>query len=102
MSKESGNRFSKGLQTATDNTSDNAKTSIKENAKDNILSDTTDNIGNNILDDILKSSKKDRGKNHTIYLSADVSDALEGKVKESGMSKSELVDKILRRVLLNL
>ena len=103
------NRFKKSVENATDNTSE----SIQSNASDNILKNTQDNTQNNtqdntssntrnsILDDVLKSSKKDRGKNHTIYLSAEVGDALDSQVKQSGMSKSELVDKILRKVLLN-
>ena len=83
------NRFKKSIETATDNT------------QDIITSNAIDNACNNILDNILTRVEKKRGKNHTIYLSADVSDALDNQAKQSGMSKSELVDKILRKVLLN-
>jgi len=107
MSNE--NRFKKGIQKAEDNTSDNMKINKQDNAKETILSNAFDNIKestlsntrNSILDDILKSSKKDRGRNYTLYLSADVGDALESQVKKSEMTRSELVDKILRKVLLD-
>jgi len=95
------NRFKKSVDSAAHNTNVN----IKDSIKDNISCNTTDNIlynaGNNILNDILSSNKKDRGKNHTLYLSAETSDALDSQAKQSNMSKSELVDKILRKVLLN-
>jgi ribosome-binding protein aMBF1 (putative translation factor) len=99
------NRFKKSVSDATDNTSDNiqpnAKDDIQHNVSDSIQDNIISNTSVNILDDILKSSKKDRGKNHTLYLSAEVGDALDNQAKQSGMSKSELVDKILRKVLLN-
>jgi len=116
MAEKISNRFKKSIEIATDNTQENIlhdtvgiageKKSeytvdiITENILDNIQTNISFNTSNNILDDILKSSKKDRGKNYTIYLSADVADALDNQAKQSGMSKSELVDKILRKVLI--
>jgi len=95
----SDNRFKRGIQKAIDNTSENVESNVIYNAVDNMKENTSSNTINSILDDVLKSSKKDRGKNHTIYLSAEVGNALDSQVKQSGMSKSELVDKILRKVL---
>lgn len=105
----SSNRFKKSVESATDNTTYNATDNIRENITynitDNTLTNATENIlystTDNILDDILRTNKKDRGKNHTIYLSAEVSNALNSQTKKSKMSKSEMVDRILRKVLLN-
>jgi len=115
--KSSENRFKKGIKSATsntaktvgvdtvvdisDNASDNASDNIQSNALSNIQSDILDNASHNILTDILANPKKERGKNHTFYLSADVGHALDTQVEKSGISKSELVDRILQKVLLN-
>lgn len=115
-----GNRFKKSVENATQNTSANIKESISDVIEDSIkynavydnkesavystqektIENKVHDAQTSILDDILKSNKKDRGKNHTIYLSADVGNALDRQVKQSGMSKSELVDKILHKVLI--
>lgn len=104
------NRFKKSIEDATENTQDNisqdiddnAENIVKDNISDNAQSNAYSNTGNDILNGILlKSGKKDRGRNHTIYLSAGVGDALDKHAKQSEISKSVLVDKILRKVLLN-
>jgi len=97
---KSENRFKKGLQNAVENTNDNILHNTLDVATDNILYNTTYNIRDNILENVLQKPRKNRGKNHTVYLSADVSDALDRRAKQSGISKSELVDGVLRRVLL--
>ena len=94
----SENRFKKSIATATDNT----KESIIENTKDNILESRTENIventSKNILEKVLQGNKKDKGGNHTIYLSAEVGEVLVKYAKKTGKSKSELIDSILREV----
>lgn len=105
-----GNRFKKSIENATENTQD----SIIYNQADNIQADTfekqvdntveeqsdiiTEKTGADILKKVLDGGKKDRGSNHTIYLSADVGTALEKYAKKSKKSKSTLVDEILREV----
>ena len=91
--KRSENRFKKGIKSATNNTA-------KTVGVDTVV-DILDNASHNILTDILANPKKERGKNHTFYLSADVGHALDTQVEKSGISKSELVDRILQKVLLN-
>jgi len=99
------NRFKKSIERATDNTQE----SVLENTEDNIIDNTTkiiksnasSNISNNILKKILESEKKEKGSNHTLYLSADVGDALNNLAKTSSKSKSALVDEILREILIN-
>jgi len=115
------NRFKKSIESATDNTEESilgiatysARGNILENAKDNIkynkleytLKNTKSNIisntSNDILKKILESEKKEKGNNHTLYLSADVGEALNNLAKTSSKSKSALVDEILRAVLIN-
>ena len=52
-----------------------------------------------ILDEVAKSEKKAKGRNQTIYLSSEVSEALDAMAARLEMSRSELVDKILKKVL---
>jgi hypothetical protein len=95
------NRFKKSVDQATSNTLAN----ILDNTTDNILTNTTDNIFTNIKTNILTNilnnepQKKDTGKNHTFYLSPDVSTALTKLAKKTKQSKSKLVNEILRNVL---
>jgi hypothetical protein len=97
-----GNRFKKSIENATENTKD----SIIDSQSDNILYDTVDKqvenevekTSSDILKKVLDGGKKDRGSNHTIYLSADVGNALDKYAKEAQKSKSTLVDEILREV----
>ena len=119
------NRFKKSIDTATDNTKEtiesniqvNTLTDTKKSMIDNTETDTIDNIktdiidntlndikintSNDILKKVLESGKKDKGSNHTLYLSADVGEALAKLVKKTKKSKSTLVDEILREVLIN-
>jgi hypothetical protein len=93
-----GNRFKKSIENATENTQDN----IIEKQSDNIVEKQVDNITEkesvDILKKVLDGGKKDRGSNHTIYLSADVGAALDKYSKKAKKSKSTMVDEILREV----
>ncbi|MCL2426494.1 MAG: hypothetical protein FWD05_09175 [Oscillospiraceae bacterium] len=103
------NRFKKSIEKAIDNTQENILDSTTENIPHNIKSNTLDitqtntsqNINNDILKKILGSGKKDKGSNHTLYLSADVGESLVKLAKKCKKSKSTLVNEILREVLLN-
>jgi len=90
------NRFKKSILNATDNTQEN----IAENSLQNTIDKAIENTDNNILKKVLESGKKDKGSNHTIYLSADVGAALVKYAKKSKKSKSTLVDEILHEVLI--
>ena len=96
------NRFKKSIENATDNTRENIMENITEkqvdNIMDNIRENAVENTTENILEKVLQSGRKDKGGNHTIYLSADVGNALIKYAKKSKKSKSELVDDILREV----
>ena len=96
------NRFKKSISSATDNTQENILQDTKDSAIDTITEDAEENTlseaSSDILEKVLKGGKKDKGGNHTIYLSADVGEALIKYAKKSKKSKSELVDSILREV----
>ena len=106
------NRFKKSIETATDNTEDSiienttdcTIRSTVNNIKENIIESAVDNVlintSNDILKKVLESGKKDKGSNHTIYLSADVGEVLVKYAKKAKKSKSTLVDEILREVLI--
>jgi len=95
------NRFKKSIVNATDNT----KESILDNEVDNITNHAKENIAytasNSILEKVLKNDNKGKGGNHTLYLSADVGEAVVKYAKKAKKSKSTLVDEILREVLVN-
>lgn len=107
------NRFKKSIESATDNTQEN----IIENPTDVALETAIDNTPENTLDNtqtsilpktsgdilkkVLESGKKDKGSNHTLYLSSDVGEALVKLAKKTKKSKSTLVDEILREILIN-
>jgi len=93
------NRFKKSILNATDNTQENIAENSLQNIEDKAIDKAIDNTNNNILKKVLESGKKDKGSNHTIYLSADVGAALVKYAKKSKKSKSTLVDEILREVL---
>ena len=114
------NRFKKSIENAIDNTQDNIPHNILEitidNTQDNIPYNILENAIDNINDDadaisfgekdsilkkVLQTEKRGRGGNHTLYLSADVGDALSKYAKRAKKSKSTLVDEILREVLIN-
>jgi hypothetical protein len=90
----SENRFKKSIENATDNTQEN----IPEITVENIQQNTVENTSDNILKKILENGRKNRGKNHTIYLSGEVGEALAKCSEKAKKSKSELVDSILREV----
>lgn len=117
------NRFKKSINNATDNTIDDIKDNIKDDTKDytkygkkdHTKDDTKDNIkdiikdnsidsiqsnaNDSIIKKILEKDKKNKGSNHTIYLSAEVGEKLNRLVKKTKKSKSTLVDEILKEVL---
>lgn len=100
------NRFKKSVDNATENTKTNITKNIKDNEPKNIIDSTIGNIpdniisntGNNILKKVLEKDKKDKGSNHTLYLSAEVGEELNKLAKKTKKSKSTLVDEILRAV----
>lgn len=116
------NRFKKSIESIVSNNEGNVEeyvsnnVSINEvnNALDNIiineidntlehvLSDKQDIICDNVLSNILINIHKDeqRGKNITFYLSMEVEDAVSQIAKQNNISKSKLVDNILKQVLL--
>lgn len=91
-------RFSKSLDNAKNNTEENIKETTKNRKKENIIGDK---LSGNILKRVLENEKKPKGTNHTLYLSAEVSEALTTLSKQSKKSKSTLVDEILREILLS-
>ena len=107
------NRFKKAVENATYNTTDSIKDNIRYNIRENTIDNIRENIsekavenilqktGENILEKILETGKKGKGGNHTLYLSAEVGEALNKYAKKTKRSKSTLVDEILREVLIN-
>jgi hypothetical protein len=93
------NRFKKSVDAATSNTLDNTKDNILDNIQYGILDNIPDNIRYNILKNVAEKERKSRGGNHTFYLSAEVSDALNKLSKKTRKSKSTLVNDILKAVL---
>ena len=93
------NRFKKSIANATENTVDNIQDKTVDNKVVNTLHETSD-ITSDVLKKILENGKKSRGNNHTIYLSADVGNALVKYAKKYKKNKSTLVDEILREVLI--
>jgi len=97
------------IDNTRNNIIDNIKNNITDIAKNNMIDNTinnmkinaSSNMNNDILKKILASEKKEKGSNHTLYLSADVGDALNNLAKTSCKSKSALVDEILREILFN-
>jgi leucyl-tRNA synthetase len=90
------NRFKKGIESATKNMEDRVPKKTSESITENILENTEAEI----LQKISKFSKKERGKNHSIYLSFDVENALKALSKATNQSKSSLVNEILREILI--
>jgi hypothetical protein len=103
------NRFKKSVDAATSNTLE----SSKENAPDmqetkadvensnilyNALYNMSSNIKYNILESVEARAKKGRGGSHTFYLSAEVADGLKKLSKRTKISKSTLVNDILKAV----
>jgi len=86
------NRFKKSIESATENTAA-AKRTKKE-------AEAPSAPPNDILADILGEGKKGRGASHTLYLSAEVGEALAQYAEQHKTSKSTIVDAVLRSVLL--
>jgi hypothetical protein len=93
------------IERATENTEDNMQQDTTDNALVNTVESTQDNIlpktSVNILEKVMKSDNKEKGGNHTFYLSADVAEALNKYAKKAKKSKSTFVNDILREVLIN-
>jgi len=95
------NRFKKSINNATENTIENIVENTSENILQNPIYNIEENAVENIVDNILQKvlqDKKNKGRNHTIYLSAEVGEALAKYTKKANKSKSELIDNILREV----
>lgn len=93
LSNEGNNASDNILDNILDNTSD----SVLSNTSNNILHNTNNNILNNIISNIVV--KEPAGGNHTFYLSTEVADKLSQTAKSMNISKSKLVDSILREIL---
>lgn len=79
------NRFKKSVDMATSNTAINLPEI--EHSYDN---------ADAALENIIGKARKDRGSNHTLYLSAEVGEALSKLTKKTKQSKSALVNDILK------
>ena len=89
MSEKKQNRFEKSIQNLQDKPELSAKIEVIES-------------GNNVLDNILSTiNKEPQGKNYAFHLSYKVGEAVTKIAKQKGISKSKLVDNILKQVLLN-
>lgn len=85
---------------------DKPETEVSENANmnisNNISPNASSNIKMNILADILDNIfEEPRGKNYTFYLTNEVATAIIETAKKHNISNSKLVDRILKKVLLN-
>ena len=98
------NRFKKGIENAAKNTEDRVSDNVLDNRVESIIQNRVENILEKADSEILKKvsevSKKERGKNHSIYLSVDVENALKALCKATNKSKSALVNEILREILI--
>lgn len=72
---------------------------VLDTEKIEVLNDKKDTKLNSILDSILFSEPT--GSNCTFYLSYEVSEAINRVSKEKKISKSKIVDKILKQVLID-
>jgi len=92
MSEKKQNRFEKSIQ--------NLQEKKYELAVGN--TDEESGTGDNLLDNILSTiNKEPQGKNYAFHLSYKVGEAVDKIAKQKGISKSKLVDNILKQVLLN-
>jgi len=88
------NRFEKSIQTLQDKSEPTAgDIAVKEEIEN----------GGNALDTILSAiiNKEPQGKNYAFHLSYKVGEAVTKVAEQKGISKSKLVDTILKQVLLN-
>lgn len=91
MSEKKQNRFEKSIQNLQDKSEPPTDGNIKES-----------DVNSNALDNILNTiNKKPQGKNYAFHLSYKVGEAVTKIAKQKGVSKSKLVDNILKQVLLN-
>jgi len=88
------NRFKQMVDTTIENTEKKEDKNTIENALEN-------NIKNTVLEELLIESKKNKKKSHTFYLTPDIDAELTRLAKKTKQSKSVIVDKILRKVLLD-
>ena len=89
------NRFKKSIETLE-------KTELS-NSDNEILNIEQSNGNSNILADILIniSAKEPLGKSVALYLSVETDEAVTKLAKQKGVSKSKLVDNILKQILLS-
>ena len=93
MLEKKQNRFEKSIQTLQDKS---------EPVAENINSKEKSENGVNVLDNILSAiNKEPQGKNYAFHLSYKVGEAVTKIAEQKGISKSKLVDNILKQVLLN-
>ena len=81
---------------------DNLQTKAAINEKTETKSEKTEPaINNTVLDNILEAIPKEtQRKNYAFYLSNEIAEAITKVAKQKGISKSKLVENILKQVLL--
>ena len=95
------NRFKKSLDNL-----DTSEVQYNIPEKNNIITNgetnISGNINSNILTDILSniSVKEPQGKSVALYLSSEIDEIIAKIAKQKGVSKSKLVDSVLRQVFL--
>lgn len=110
MSENITNRFKKSIIDAENNTQSITNNELNETPKENfenvvqVVDDKKEidieinDISKNILSKILSDDVKNKGSNHTLYLSYDVGNELKKISKKTNKSKSQIVDEILSMV----
>ena len=90
------NRFKKSIETLE-------KTEVPNKNNNETSNTEQSNINSNILTDILTniSVKEPLGKSVALYLSLETDEAVTKLSKQKGISKSKLVDNILKQILLS-
>ena len=109
MAEKTSNRFRKSIETASENTQDKsqgntqAKKQVKRqsNIQEKPQETASKKKPKSVLESVLNGERNEAGQNCTLYLSAPVVRALWKHAEDANMSRSELADKILRRVLLD-
>jgi uncharacterized protein YoxC len=91
----SENRFKKSIASLSKSNTSNVTDEVNGVKNETVIANNT--TLNNILDDI---TKKPQGKNYAFHLSQEVGEAITKIAKRQNVSKSKLVDSILRQVLL--
>ena len=92
------NRFKNSIESAAENTMQVLPSQDVVNVEE-FTQKAVLETPSSILDKITAKVDKQRGTNHNIYLSYEVSEKLQALVKKTKKSKSKLIDEILREIL---